>query len=163
MQPLDVLGIVLAPIQIILGQIEQKLSKKAKNTKLAITLNCTSGMNSFLETNDNFCMQKQWQVQKKKKNYLIYRKLKYLILQLLIFIKWPISCICWPFLSRMALLFVFKNSSCFQNNVAIFFLCICPQNMVIQRFLKTFFLSKIYVLCRYLGGMSISWTISVLI
>ena len=69
MQPLDVLGIVLAPIQIILGQIEQKLSKKAKNTKLAITLNCTSGMNSFLETNDNFCMQKQWQVQKKKVNF----------------------------------------------------------------------------------------------
>ena len=33
MQPLDVLGIVLALIQIILGQIEQKLSKKAKNTK----------------------------------------------------------------------------------------------------------------------------------
>ena len=83
MQPLDVLGIVLEPIQIILGQIEQKLSKKAKNTKLAITLNCTSGMNSFLETNDNFCMQKQWQVQKKKKIFLIYRKLKYLILQLL--------------------------------------------------------------------------------
>ncbi len=83
MQPLDVVGIVLAPIQIILGQIEQKLSKKAKNTKLAITLNCTCGMNSFLETNDNFCMQKQWQVQKKKKKILIYRKLKYLILQLL--------------------------------------------------------------------------------
>ena len=69
MQPLDVLGIVLAPIQIILGQIEQKLSKKAKNTKLAITLNCTSGMNSFFVTNDNFCMQKQWQVQKKKVNF----------------------------------------------------------------------------------------------
>ena len=33
MQPLDVLGIVLEPIQIILGQIEQKLSEKAKNTK----------------------------------------------------------------------------------------------------------------------------------
>ena len=79
MQPLDVLGIVLAPIQIILGQIEQKLSKKAKNTKLAITLNCTSGMNSFLETNDNFCMQKQWQVQKKKVNFLVYRKLNFLI------------------------------------------------------------------------------------
>ena len=69
MQPLDVLGIVLEPIQIILGQIEQKLSKKAKNTKLAITLNCTSGMNSFFVTNDNFCMQKQWQVQKKKVNF----------------------------------------------------------------------------------------------
>ena len=79
MQPLDVLGIVLAPIQIILGQIEQKLSKKAKNTKLAITLNCTSGMNSFLETNDNFCMQKQWQVQKKKQKFLREKKLNFLI------------------------------------------------------------------------------------
>ena len=59
MQPLEVLAIVLAPIQIIPGHVEQKLSKKAKNSKLAITLNCTSGMNSFLVTNENFCMQKQ--------------------------------------------------------------------------------------------------------
>ena len=85
MQPLDVLGIVLEPIQIILGQIEQKLSKKAKNTKLAITLNCTSGMNSFLETNDNFCMQKQWQVQKNKQNFLREKKLNFLIHVLLIY------------------------------------------------------------------------------
>ena len=72
MQPLEVLAIVLAPIQIIPGHVEQKLSKKAKNSKMAITLNCKSGMNSFLVTNDNFCMQKQWQVQKKKVNFLIY-------------------------------------------------------------------------------------------
>ena len=34
MQPLDVLGIVLAPIQIILGQIEQKLSKKSQKHQI---------------------------------------------------------------------------------------------------------------------------------
>ena len=77
------LVMVLASIQIILGQLEQKLSKKAKNSKLAITLNCTSGMNSFLVTNDNFCMQKQWQVQKKKLKNFQKKKLTFLVTMLL--------------------------------------------------------------------------------
>ena len=44
-QPLEVIGNDLVSIQMIPGQKEQKLSKKAKNGKLAITLNYTSHMN----------------------------------------------------------------------------------------------------------------------
>ena len=78
-QPLEVIGNDLVSIQMIPGQKEQKLSKKAKNSQLAVTLSSSSEMNSFFVTNDNFCMQKQWQVQKKKVNFFVYRKLNFLI------------------------------------------------------------------------------------
>ena len=84
-QPLEVIGNDLVSIQMIPGQKEQKLSKKAKNSQLAITLSSSSEMNSFFVTNDNFCMQKQWPVQKNKLNFFAQKKLDFLVPLLLIF------------------------------------------------------------------------------
>ena len=78
-QPLEVIGNDLVSIQMIPGQKEQKLSKKAKNSQLAITLSSSSEMNSFFVTNDNFCMQKQWPVQKNKLNFFAQKKLDFLV------------------------------------------------------------------------------------
>ena len=78
-QPLEVIGNDLVSIQMIPGQKEQKLSKKAKNSQLAITLSSSSEMNSFFVTNDNFCMQKQWLVQKNKLNFFAQKKLDFLV------------------------------------------------------------------------------------
>ena len=58
-QPLEVIGNDLVSIQMIPEQKEQKLSKKAKKSQLAVTLSSSSEMNSFFVMNDNFCMQKQ--------------------------------------------------------------------------------------------------------
>ena len=82
-QPLEVIGNDLVSIQMIPGQKEQKLSKKAKNSQLAITLSSSSEMNSFFVTNDNFCMQKQWPVQKNKLNFFAQKKLDFLVSSLL--------------------------------------------------------------------------------
>ena len=78
-QPLEVIGNDLVSIQMIPGQKEQKLSKKAKNSQLAITLSSSSEMNSFFVTNDNFFMQKQWPVQKNKLNFFAQKKLDFLV------------------------------------------------------------------------------------
>ena len=82
-QPLEVIGNDLESIQMIPGQKEQKLSKKAKNSQLAVTLSSSSEMNSFFVTNDNFCMQKQWPVQKNKLNFFAQKKLDFLVSSLL--------------------------------------------------------------------------------
>ena len=78
-QPLEVIGNDLVSIQMIPGQKEQKLSKKAKNSQLAITLSSSSEMNSFFVTDNNFCMQKQWPVQKNKLNFFAQKKLDFLV------------------------------------------------------------------------------------
>ena len=91
-QPLEVIGNDLVSIQMIPGQKEQKLSKKAKNSQLAITLSSSSEMNSFFVTNDNFCMQKQWPVQKNKLNFFAQKKLDFLVPLLLIVILVFVNC-----------------------------------------------------------------------
>ena len=69
MQPLEVFGNDLASLKMNLGQKEQKFSKKAENGFLAIILSNDSKMSSYFVRNDNFCMQKPWEAQMKKKNF----------------------------------------------------------------------------------------------
>ena len=66
-----------------LGQKEQKLSKKAENGFLAIILSNDIKMSSYFVRNDNFCMQKPWEAQIKKKNFLRKKKLTFLVHALL--------------------------------------------------------------------------------
>ena len=67
MQPLEVFGNDLASLKMNLGQKEQKFSKKAENGFLALILSNDSKMSSYFVRNDNFCMQKPWEAQIKKK------------------------------------------------------------------------------------------------
>ena len=69
MQPLEVFGNDLASLKMNLGQKEQKFSKKAENGFLALILSNDSKMSSYFVRNDNFCMQKPWEAQMKKKNF----------------------------------------------------------------------------------------------
>ena len=57
-----------------LGQKEQKLSKKAENGFLAIILSNDIKMSSYFVRNDNFCMQKPWEAQIKKKKIFAEKK-----------------------------------------------------------------------------------------
>ena len=65
-QPVEGIGSDVASIEINLEQKVQKLSKKAENGFLAITLSPDCEMRSYFVTCDNFCIHKQWQDQKNK-------------------------------------------------------------------------------------------------
>ena len=64
--PVEVFGSDLASIEINLEQKVQKLSKKAENGFLAITLSPDCEMSSYFVTSDNFCIHKQWRDRKNK-------------------------------------------------------------------------------------------------
>ena len=83
MQPLEVFGNDLASLKMNLGQKEQKFSKKAENGFSAIILSNDSKMSSYFVRNDNFCMQKPWEAQMKKKKFLWKKKLTFLVHALL--------------------------------------------------------------------------------
>ena len=83
MQPLEVFGNDLASLKMNLGQKEQKFSKKAENGFLAIIVSNDSKMSSYFVRNDNFCMQKPWEAQIKKKKILRKKKLTFLVHALL--------------------------------------------------------------------------------
>ena len=65
-QPVEGIGSDVASIEINLEQKVQKLSKKAENGFLAITLSPDCEMSSYLVTRDNFCIHKQWRDWKNK-------------------------------------------------------------------------------------------------
>ena len=65
-QPVEGIGSNVASIEINLEQKVQKLSKKAENGFLAITLSPDGEMSSYVVTSDNFCIHKQWQDRKNK-------------------------------------------------------------------------------------------------
>jgi len=65
-QPVEGIGSDVASIEINLEQKVQKLSKKAENGFLAITLSPDCEMSSYFVTSDNFCIHKQWRDQKNK-------------------------------------------------------------------------------------------------
>ena len=83
MQPLEVFGNDLASLKMNLGQKEQKFSKKAENGFLALILSNDSKMSSYFVRNDNFCMQKPWEAQIKKKKFLRKKRLTFLVHALL--------------------------------------------------------------------------------
>ena len=65
-QPVEGIGSYVASIEINLEQKVQKLSKKAENGFLAITLSPDCEMSSYFVASDNFCIHKQWRDRKNK-------------------------------------------------------------------------------------------------
>ena len=65
-QPVEGIGSDVASIEINLEQKVKKLSKKAENGFLAITLSPDCEMRSYFVTSDNFCIHKQWRDQNNK-------------------------------------------------------------------------------------------------